>query len=89
LLPESEPIEYSIENNLLNTVDDGNNFNMTTENSNFHLKLNTINLIPENSFDIPKTINKQLDEESNKNYKAKPLNKKKKIQISPIDSWLT
>jgi len=36
LLSESEPTEYSIENNLLNTVDDENNFNLATENSNFH-----------------------------------------------------
>jgi len=88
LLPVSEPIEYSIENNLLNSVDYRNNFNITTENSNFHLEPNTINLIPEKNFDIPNTINNLLDEESKENYKATPLNKKKKLQISPIDLCL-
>lgn len=38
LLPEYEPIpiKYSMEHNVLNTVDDGSNFNTATENRNFH-----------------------------------------------------
>lgn len=87
LLPEYEPIpiKYSMEHNVLNTVDDGSNFNTATENRNFHLEENTYNLIPaENNFDIPNTI----DQPSKETFKVTPFNKKKILQISPIDSCL-
>lgn len=53
LLPETEPIE----NNLMNTVDDKNNFN--TENSKTSNKQNTAYMISENNFAIPNTLNQQ------------------------------
>lgn len=87
LLPENT-IEYSIENNVLNTVDDGSNFNIATENRNFQLEENTYNLIPkENNFDISNTIDRQLGKPKEK-FKVTPFNKQKKLKISPIDSCL-
>jgi len=45
-------------------------------------------MISENNFAIPNTLNQQLVEESEDDYKVTPFNKKKKLQISPIDECL-
>lgn len=92
LVPEPE-VKYLMQNNILITVDDENNFNTTSDNSNFQLEQNTIKIIQqndttENNYDIPCAINEQLVTEFKDSCKATPYNNKKKLQVSPIDSCL-